>query len=288
MNLTNLEFHELANEFPLLSEEETKQLSDDIKKNDLIEPIVLFEGKILDGRNRYNAMKQAGVALEPGDIELFEEKYGEEDPVVYVISKNIRRRHLTVGQRAAVAAELYKKMTKDGSKSKERTKKAAAVAGVSPASVEQAAHVEKVAPEIHKEVKAGKKTLHKAVKEAAKKASGMEHDEALQRIAEICGKPFMAAVKDEQIPALSTAKHVIEFAGLPDDTMKAVVPSLRLGWKMNRALNYVDKEITPASTIAAAIDLWIFNGSKRMEFELDGAKLTITKAAGKDGDKAGA
>jgi ParB-like chromosome segregation protein Spo0J len=57
MNLSALEFHEIANEFPLLTDQETQELADDIEKNGLEERLVLFEEKILDGRNRYNACK---------------------------------------------------------------------------------------------------------------------------------------------------------------------------------------------------------------------------------------
>jgi ParB-like chromosome segregation protein Spo0J len=75
MNLNDLEFHEIANTFPLISEEETQQLADDIKKqNRLIEPIVLYEEKILDGRNRFKACKLAGYRLQPNDVILFEDE----------------------------------------------------------------------------------------------------------------------------------------------------------------------------------------------------------------------
>ena len=286
MNLAKLEFHELANEFPLISDDETKQLADDIKKNGLIEPLMLLDGKVLDGRNRYNAVKLAEVALGPEDVEQFEEKFPDEDPVVFVISKNIRRRHLTVGQRAAVAAELFKRMAKDGGSAKERAKKAAATVGVAASSVEQAAHIQKTAPEVHKDLKKGSTTLHKAVKKAAKQAVPPDNDKVMERVASVCGKQFMHAIEEDQIPALSTAKHVAAFSQLKDEQMKALAPALRMGWKLNRAMSFMDKELTPASTLAAAIDMFNFKGAKRYEFELDSVKIVITKkVAGKDGDQ---
>jgi len=66
MNFNNLEFHELADLFPLLQGKELQKIVDDIKANGFRpEPITLLGGKILDGRNRYNAAKLAGHELQP-------------------------------------------------------------------------------------------------------------------------------------------------------------------------------------------------------------------------------
>jgi N6-adenosine-specific RNA methylase IME4 len=60
---------------------------------------MLLEEQILDGRNRYRACLQAG--REP----LFLDYLGD-DPLGFVISKNLHRRHLDTSQRAMIAAEL--------------------------------------------------------------------------------------------------------------------------------------------------------------------------------------
>ena len=46
------EFHELCMIFPLMSEQELNDLADDIRENNLFDPITLYEGKILDGKCR--------------------------------------------------------------------------------------------------------------------------------------------------------------------------------------------------------------------------------------------
>ena len=92
-----LEYHPLANLFPLLEGNQFKKLKHDILHNGKLEPIVLFEGKILDGRNRYRACVDLG--LEPKTEEL--ESLNAAD---FVNSKNILRRHLTTSQRSAIAA----------------------------------------------------------------------------------------------------------------------------------------------------------------------------------------
>jgi N6-adenosine-specific RNA methylase IME4/ParB-like chromosome segregation protein Spo0J len=94
-----MQFHELANVFPLIEGDEFAGLVADIGKQGLLEAIVLLDGKILDGRNRYRACLEAGV--EPH----FEEFDGE-DPVAFVVSKNVARRHLDESQRALAAARI--------------------------------------------------------------------------------------------------------------------------------------------------------------------------------------
>jgi len=94
-----LSFHEYAQLFPMLPREELDALADDIKINGLLEAITLYDGEVLDGRNRYVACKAAAV------IPRFEQYTGD-DPLAFVISKNLHRRHLTAGQRAAIAARM--------------------------------------------------------------------------------------------------------------------------------------------------------------------------------------
>ena len=94
-----MQAHEIANIFPLIQGAEFDELVADIAKNGLVEPVVIYEGKILDGRNRYNACQKAGIT--PDTV-----TYDGNDPLGHVISLNLHRRHLSESQRGMVAARL--------------------------------------------------------------------------------------------------------------------------------------------------------------------------------------
>jgi hypothetical protein len=99
MMAISMPFHPLAEIFPLIEGEEFDALCGDIRKHGLREPITIFENRILDGRNRYRACQALG-------IEPAYKTYVGSDPVSFVISLNLNRRHLNESQRALVAAKL--------------------------------------------------------------------------------------------------------------------------------------------------------------------------------------
>lgn len=96
----NIPFHEVAEIFPLMRGEEFVGLKEDVRTNGLREPIWLYQGKIIDGRNRFRACQETGV--EPA----FREWSGEGSLVVFVVSLNLHRRHLDESQRSMVAHKL--------------------------------------------------------------------------------------------------------------------------------------------------------------------------------------
>jgi len=87
--------------FPLIGEVELAELVADIRARGLLSPIVLHhDGTILDGRNRYAAMRAIGQ--EP----RYQTWRGPGTELEYVISQNLRRRHLNESQRAMVASRI--------------------------------------------------------------------------------------------------------------------------------------------------------------------------------------
>lgn len=94
-----VKFHEYANLFPWLEGAAFDELKADIARNGVLEPIVFIGDTILDGRNRYMAARALG-------IEYPRVEYRGDNPLAFVISKNLARRHLAEGQRAMVARRI--------------------------------------------------------------------------------------------------------------------------------------------------------------------------------------
>lgn len=101
-----LEFHPLANVFPLMEGDAIAELATSIKENGLRDAITVYEGKILDGRNRYRACELIGQ--EPRT-----EHFNGGDPIAFVVDKNLKRRHLNESQRAMCAAKLATRTNAD-------------------------------------------------------------------------------------------------------------------------------------------------------------------------------
>jgi ParB-like chromosome segregation protein Spo0J len=100
---TEWTFHPLADIFPMMDETALAELAADIKAESQREPIYLWQDQIIDGRNRYRACKIAGV--EPV-FKRIDFPGGESEALAYVVSRNLKRRHLTTPQRAVIAAKV--------------------------------------------------------------------------------------------------------------------------------------------------------------------------------------
>lgn len=96
-----MRWHPAACIFPILPDDELQQLADDIKANGQHEPVVIFDGMVLDGRNRWLACKFAGITPKTREF------HGSPlDALSYVWSVNVKRRHLSSGQAAIAWAKL--------------------------------------------------------------------------------------------------------------------------------------------------------------------------------------
>lgn len=204
--------HPAADLFPMLPDEELRALANDIKANGLTDPVVLYcdpeRGTVLlDGRNRTAACAMVGV-------QPTTRTFDGDDPVRYVVSKNLRRRDLTPGQRAMLGVEL-EPMYADEAKARQGKRsdlniqapgpecskpapqardKAAAAVKTSGRAVGRAKRVAIEAPDLAERVKTGELPLRVAEEELKRRQApeeemtekaGGRRERALAREAEV-------------------------------------------------------------------------------------------------------
>jgi hypothetical protein len=172
--MTTYPLHPLCTLFPRLEGAEFESLREDIKANGQREPIILHDGMVLDGGNRYRACIEAGI--EPQVM-----KFGGGDVVAYVLSANLHRRHLSAGQNAAIVASVtnWAAANKHGGDRKsaqgaklhfESAADRAAMSGASLRTQKTADKVAKADPALAVSVGQGKTTLAKAAEQVGAKA----------------------------------------------------------------------------------------------------------------------
>jgi ParB-like chromosome segregation protein Spo0J len=135
--------HPLAEMFPLLNDAEFDDLVEDIRKHGLRDPISLFEQMIIDGRNRERACIKAGVEPRYRPIEFD----NHDAAAAYVISKNIRRRHLTPKQKRAL---IEKVLSADPTKSDRQIARAVKVDNKTVGAVRKRAEAREEIPHVSK------------------------------------------------------------------------------------------------------------------------------------------
>lgn len=96
---TKIEIHDLAHLIPFPSEGDRERLKEDVRLNGILEPIVLHEGKVLDGRTRQ------GIGVELGIKPKYKNFKADISPRAYVLAMGIHRRHLSSSQIAAIGVE---------------------------------------------------------------------------------------------------------------------------------------------------------------------------------------
>jgi DNA modification methylase len=98
LKIAGYEVHHIAEFFPLVDAKRLDSLAASIEANGQRDPIAIYEGKILDGRNRARACEKLGIA--PKVISFVG------DPWEYVKDKNAQRRDLEGGQRTVILAKM--------------------------------------------------------------------------------------------------------------------------------------------------------------------------------------
>jgi hypothetical protein len=99
--------HPLAATFPMIEGTAFEELKADIRNHGILEPIRLFQGMILDGRNRYAAGKAVDHAFTAKDFKEWNGTLAEAE--AWVISTNFHRRQLTTAQKQEVIQKMIRK-----------------------------------------------------------------------------------------------------------------------------------------------------------------------------------
>ena len=155
----SLKPHLLADQLPLMSSEEFEALKADISENGQKEPILLFQGKILDGRNRYKACQK--LNLEP-EVEHFDGSY--EAAAKLSASANLLRRHLSKSQQGmfVVKAGLAAPPGQANLNGSETIRDAAKRYGVNHVTIYKAFYVNQHKPELADQVLRGELSVGSA------------------------------------------------------------------------------------------------------------------------------
>jgi ParB-like chromosome segregation protein Spo0J len=99
--------HPLANMFPMIEGNAFEELKRDIAAQGILEPIRLYQGMILDGRNRYAAAKACEHKFTVDDFVQWEGTPAEAE--AWVISTNLHRRQLTTKQKQDLITQMVRK-----------------------------------------------------------------------------------------------------------------------------------------------------------------------------------
>jgi len=164
-------FHPVSEIFPMMQDAELRDLAADIEEHGLIEAIWTYHGQIIDGRNRYRA------CLIAGEEPRFQEYTGDESGLVeFVVSLNLKRRHLNETQRGVIASQLETlkhgqraDIARDANWHVLERNRAAELLNISPRTVARVKEVERKAPELIPQMASGEMSAHEALKKVKEK-----------------------------------------------------------------------------------------------------------------------
>jgi len=97
-----VEIHPIADIFPMMAADEFEGLKKDIVEFGVREPMTMWNNKLIDGRNRMAACVELKIDWESHLCELD----SDQDPVTWILSHNLHRRHLSQSQKSLVAARI--------------------------------------------------------------------------------------------------------------------------------------------------------------------------------------
>ncbi len=214
--------HSACELFPAMDGESYAELKADIEENGQAEPIVLWKKQLIDGRHRLRAFNELGIKPVVVDIS------GSDDPLAYVISHNLHRRHLSASQRAMVAAKIATMKPGDNQHAKKEgahkcapsAEEAAATLNVSRRSVVNAKQVlEHGSKAVQAAVQQGNLAVTTAAELATSGATKAEQTQAIKGGKEAIKKAVKKKVAKKEKAPLSKEEQVKANRKLAKDYM---------------------------------------------------------------------
>lgn len=246
LNLSDLPIHPAAELFPMMSETEFQAMKEDIRVHGQNDDVLVWNGTLLDGRNRLRACTELGI--EAGWSEIPKTT----DPVAWVLSHNLHRRHLTTAQRAMVAEKLANLLQGDNQHSKEDAQicassqsEAAKQLKVSRRSVQTAKRVRtKASKKVVAAVEAGTMSLNAAVA-TTKTSDAAKAAKEKERAAKAKEKADAAAARAEAKAAKAKEKAdaIAEKERIKAETEAAKAAALTTEGQISSVKNLIQQHI---------------------------------------------
>jgi hypothetical protein len=283
------QIHLIAQCLPEMAEDQYNVLKQSIERDGLRNPIILYEGKILDGRHRYRACEELCI------LPKFDHYSGRE-PATRVFVNNVARRDLTIPQKLHLLDHFLPQLESEARRrqvagrslaSTDAKGKAAAIAaksiGVSPATVERyqaikraiarleaAGHVaaaNKVRKAAQKSVRAGS---------AAAAAAGIMFElepELLGRLRTILSAEEIRCIEQGTVPLETSDLRLWITLGL-EEAQKAKELVFGLHWTVRQAVRFLRGTLTGESRICELMNRCI---AARGNFEvtIGGYRITV-------------
>lgn len=226
-----MEFHPVADLFPLIDGPDFDQLCEDIKAHGLLETIKTWQEKIVDGRNRYRACLKVGVKPR------FEEWDGKGSLVEYVWSLNLHRRHLTASQRAVAIAKGLEMLEEEARQRQEASR---------------AKPGEKVGEKVRSPMKPGEKG--KAAQKAAKIAHVSSRTvEQAKKVVAKGSKATVQAVEKGKV-SVSRAARIADLS--PEEQFKAIQKEEKRILANGRKQDLASRLTTAVNAVRRAVKKW--------------------------------
>jgi DNA modification methylase len=260
-----------------MTAEEYEALKESISKQGVLQRILVHQGKIIDGRHRYQACRELGIEC-PSD-----EWNGRGSLIETVVSRNSHRRNLTTGQRAVVAVKILpmleaeaKKRMKAGGGDKKSGKEripdpilnpgqardhAARLVGVNPRYVSDAKTIEQAAPDRLEDIAAGRATIPEVKRELPPKPRAVSRGGSTSKsgrpeIRPLPWREFIAEIDDGSVDLILTTPPTSASdseGDRPDEWIPKILPKLK---STGRAFILTRPDLAEMSAYHQALLAW--------------------------------